>query len=394
MTDKLVPLPVWPAFDDDFLAATRRVLESGKVNYWTGPEGRAFESEFARWIGTRHAIAVANGTVALEMPLEAAGIGAGDEVIVTPRTFIASASAAVRLGAIPVFADVDRDSGNIDASSIEKVLTTKTKAIIVVHLAGWPAEMDEILELARDHGILVLEDCAQSHGATYRGQMTGALSEVAAFSFCQDKIMTTLGEGGMVTTSNAELWDRMWSIKDHGKDYRTVFEKQHPPGFRWLHESFGTNYRMTEVQSAAGRVALGKIDGWIARRLEIAARYRAALADRPVVRVPVTPAHSNHVYYRFYAYVEPARLASGWSRDRIMTELNALGVPCLSGTCSEIYFEQAFEKRGWTPQERLPVARELGETTLQFPMHPLLTNEQVDRMMELTRDVLDRATAR
>lgn len=249
----------WPFFADDEIEAAVQVLRSGRVNYWTGTVGRLFEKEFAAFVGCDHAVAVVNGTAALECALKALGIGPGDEVITTSRTFIASASCAVMLGARPVIADVDHDSQNITAESISRVLTPRTKAIVAVHLAGWPCEMDEILALAHERGIKVVEDCAQAVGATYKGRPIGSLGDVAAFSFCQDKIMTTAGEGGMVTTNSAELWNSMWSLKDHGKSYVAVYHREHAPGFRWLHESFGTNWRLTEVQSAVGRIQLRKL---------------------------------------------------------------------------------------------------------------------------------------
>lgn len=389
---ELGKLAVWPAFDADFEEAALEVLRSGRVNYWTGPHGKAFEQEYAQFVGAKHAVALANGTVALELPLEAWGVTRGDEVIVTPRTFIASASAVVRLGAIPIFADVDRDSGNITAETVERVLSPRTKGIIAVHLAGWPIEMDAMNALAREKGLFVLEDCAQSHGATYRGQQTGALADAAAISFCQDKIMTTLGEGGMFTTDDESLWNKVWSLKDHGKDYSLVFHKQHPPGFRWLHDSFGSNQRMTEIQSSAGRVALKKLPGWVAVRQRLAARYIDHFQSVPGLRIPTAPAHVTHAYYRFYAYVEPTQLKAGWSRDRILAALNELGVPLLAGTCSEIYLEQAFQKAGLAPSQRLKVAQELGETSLQLPMHPLVLETQVDEICQRIAQVMAAAT--
>ena len=246
----------WPYFSQDEIDAVTRVLNSGRVNYWTGDEGRQFEAEFAAFVGCKHAVAVANGTVALELALEALGIGPGDEVVVTSRTFIASASCAVMRGATPVMADVDWDSQNITAETIRAVLSPRTRAIIAVHLAGWPCDMDPILEIAREHGLKVIEDCAQALGAVYKGRPVGSMGDVNAFSFCQDKILTTGGEGGMLTTNHTDLWSRAWAFKDHGKSYEAVYRRQHPPGYRWLHESFGTNWRLTEMQSAMGRVLL------------------------------------------------------------------------------------------------------------------------------------------
>lgn len=371
-----VPFSSWPYFAPDEIEAAAAVLRSGNVNYWTGEEGRLFEREFAEVTGCKHAIALANGTVALEAALRAIGIGQGDEVITTSRTFIASASCAVAVGARPVIADVDRTSQNITADSIRKVLSSRTKAIIVVHLAGWPCDMDPFLELAREHHLKVVEDCAQAHGATYKGQPVGSLGDIAAFSFCQDKIMTTAGEGGMVTTNSTDLWEKMWAYKDHGKSYDAVYRRQHAPGYRWLHESFGTNWRMTEVQSAIGRVVLRKVSHWLTIRRKYAETLTNYFAQLPGLRVTRPPAHVTHSYYKYYVFVRPEDLRPGWSRDRIVEAINAEGVPCFTGSCSEIYLEQAFPV-AWRPDGRLPVARELGETSLMFLVHPTLTEEAI-----------------
>jgi hypothetical protein len=381
----------WPFFADDEIEAAAQVLRSGRVNYWTGDEGRLFEREFAAFVGCDHAVAMVNGTAALECALKALSIGPGDEVITTSRTFIASASCAVMLGARPIIADVDRDSQNITARSIRKVLTPRTKAIVAVHLAGWPCEMDEILALARERGIKVVEDCAQAAGATYKGKPVGSLGDVAAFSFCQDKIMTTAGEGGMVTTNSAELWNSMWSLKDHGKSYDAVYHREHAPGFRWLHESFGTNWRLTEVQSAVGRIQLRKLLQWLSVRRRYAQILTSQFATLPGLRVTVPPKHVEHAYYKYYAFVRPEVLRPEWTRDRIIEAINAEGIPCFSGSCSEIYLEKAFPLE-WRPQERLAVARQLGETSLMFLVHPTLTPEQITRTSDVVRQVMQEAT--
>lgn len=381
-------LPSWPKFDDDLIAASSRVLETGKVNYWTGNDGREFEREFAGYLGCRHAVALANGTVALDLALHVLGIGAGDEVIVTPRSFLASVSCVPLCGARPVFADVEPDGGNLTADTIAKVVTPKTKAVILVHLAGWPCEMDEIMQLARECRFHVIEDCAQAHGARYRGRRVGGIGDVGAWSFCQDKIITTGGEGGMLTTDDPDLWRRAWSFKDHGKDFDTVYHREHPQGFRWLHESFGTNWRLTEMQSAIGRVALAKLPGWLEVRQRNAKAYAETFARIPALRVIEPPAHSEHAYYRYFVYVRPEALKSSWDRDRIVQELCQRGVPGHVGTCSEIYLEKAFDGNGLRPETRLPVAKRLGEESLMFPVHPELSVEHVGWICGVMREVM------
>jgi dTDP-4-amino-4,6-dideoxygalactose transaminase len=351
----------WPFFADDEIDAVQKVLQSGKVNYWTGEECRDFEKEFAEYVGVKHAIALANGTLALELALKAYGIGEGDEVIVTSRTFIASASCAVMCGATPVCADVDSVSQNITAETIADKITARTKAIICVHLAGWPCDMDAIMQLAQKHNLIVIEDCAQAHGAKYKEQPVGSIGHIAAFSFCQDKIMTTGGEGGMLVTNDEEIYKKCWAFKDHGKSYDAVYNRQHPPGFRWLHESFGTNWRLTEMQAAIGRCQLKKLDEWVEKRRKNAQVLNEAFADEKALRLTIPGPDIFHSYYKYYVFVRPEMLKDGWDRDRIMAEINEAGVPCYSGSCSEIYLEKAFvslQNRAQSEHDALTVLSE------------------------------------
>ncbi|PQA84818.1 aminotransferase [Limnohabitans sp. TS-CS-82] len=404
-------LAPWPSFTSEEADAVARVVLSNKVNYWTGTECREFEQEFAAWCGVPHAVALANGTLALDVALKALGVGPGDEVVVTPRTFIASVSCVVNARATPVFADVDAETGNITAQTIAAVLTPQTKAVICVHLAGWPCDMDPIMALAEQHGLKVIEDCAQAHGARYKGRSVGSIGHVGAWSFCQDKIMTTGGEGGMVTTHDEALWRAMWSFKDHGKSYEAVYERQHPPGFRWLHESFGTNWRMLEMQAVIGRIQLRRMADWTVKRnahaTTVAAALRPFAGEGGVIRLPRLGCASCsgsprcarddksgcvHAQYKFYAYVRPEHLAPGWSRDRIIEAINAQGVPCYQGSCSEVYLEKAFDGTGWRPQDRLPIAKALGETSLMFLVHPTLTEADMNRAVSAITSVLKEAS--
>lgn len=405
---------VWPYFDDDEVFAAAAVLRSGKINQWTGKEVEKFQEEFAAFCGVRHAIALANGSIALDLALYALNIGNGDEVIVTPRTFVASASCIALRGARPVFADVHPESQNITAESIVKAITPRTRAIIVVHLAGWPCDMDPILEIAEKHNLKVIEDCAQSHGAVYysrrpgRGdgtvgstierdgvrlypRMTGSLGDVAAFSFCQDKIMTTGGEGGMLLTNDEALWEKAWAFKDHGKSYEAVYHRQHPIGFRWLHESLGTNGRLTELQAAIGRRQLRKLPKWVDQRRCNAMILTQAFSKIPSLRVTHPSENIRHSYYKYYVFVRPERLKECWDRDKIMNAVVAGGAPCFSGSCSEVYLEKAFEGEGLRPVERLPVAKELGETSLMFLVHPTLTEKDMISVADIVGKVMKEA---
>ena len=386
-----VNLGRWPCFSDEQIEAAVEVLRSGAVNYWTGEQGRMFEREYAASLGVKHAVAVSSGTAALEIALRALGIGPGDEVITTCRTFIASASCIVAVGATPVLADVDLDSQNVTAESIQRKITPHTKAIIAVHLAGWPCDMDPILDLAKSNHLAVIEDCAQAHGARYKGRPVGSMGDINAFSFCQDKIMTTAGEGGLVTTNSDALWEKVWAYKDHGKSFDAVYKREHSPGFRWLHESFGTNMRMTEVQAAVGRVALRHLDEWVTKRRQNADSWKDGLKNLKAVRLTLPPDSIYHSYYKYYVFIVPAMLRPDWSRDRIMCEINDAGVPCSVGSCSEIYQERAFQDAG-IACETLPNARELGSTSLAFLVHPTLSEEDTRRMIGVARSVIAKAT--
>lgn len=386
------PVAPWPFFDQPLIDRVADVLRSGKVNYWTGNEGHRFEEEYAASIGRRHGVALANGTLALELALRVLGIGHGDDVVVTCRTFVASASCAAQWGARPVFADVDPDSQNTTAETIEAALTASTKAIIAVHLAGWPCEMEPIMQLAKSRGLRVIEDCAQAHGALYKGKAVGSIGDVGAFSFCQDKIMTTGGEGGLLVTDDTELYERAWSLKDHGKSYDAVHRRQHAPGFRWLHDSIGTNWRMTEMQAALGRVMLGRLPEWVQRRREHAQTLHTHLAGLDGLRLTIPPAHIYHSYYKFYCFVRPERLREGWDRDRVMNAISAEGVPCYSGVCPEVYREGVFAATA-DPGFSLPVARELGQTSLMLLVHPTLSDQDIADTCHAVEKVMLAATS-
>lgn len=378
----------WPSFTQAEADAVSKVLLSNKVNYWTGQECREFEKEFAQFAGTKHAVAVANGTVALDLALKALGIGAGDDVIVTSRTFLASASSIVTAGANPIFADVELASQNISRRTIEAVITPNTKAIICVHLAGWMCDMDPIMQLAEEKGIFVIEDCAQAHGAMYKGKSAGSIGHIGAWSFCQDKIMTTGGEGGMVTTNDENLWKKMWSYKDHGKNFDSVYNTQHPPGFRWLHDSFGTNWRMMEMQAVIGRLQLKQMPEWTAKRNVNMARIQVAFENSPYFTVVKPSSDYVHAAYKCYVQVNTSALPEDWSRDRIMAEINALNVPCFSGSCSEVYLEKAFDGTPWRPAQSLPQANKLGTTSLMFLVHPTLSEHSLQKTVDAIQAVI------
>jgi len=387
---------LWPYFEEDEISAVVEVMRSGKVNQWTGTEVISFEREFADYLGIDHAIALANGSLALDLALIVLGVGLGDEVIVTPRTFVASASCITLRGAVPVFAEVDAVSQNMSVESVVKCISPQTKAVIAVHLGGWPCELDMLRKLCDENGLFLIEDCAQAHGARYKGKPVGTFGDFAAFSFCQDKIMTTGGEGGMLVTNNEELWRRAWSFKDHGKDYNAVFHDEHPPGFRWLVKTFGTNYRMTEMQAAIGRTQLKKLDSWVEKRRHLASILSEGFKQFDALRVTYPPADIYHSYYKYYTFARPERLRDSWSRDRILFELSEMGVPCGTGICPEVYLEKAFDNYNWKTnsgeKKRLEIAKQLGETSMMFLVHPTLEESDmtfiIEQMYRILKDAV------
>lgn len=391
----------WPCFYDEDIQKAVEILRSGKINYWTGFEGREFEKEFSNYVGVEHSVAVDNGTNALILAAHALGISRGDEVIMSPRTFVASAFSIMHLGAKPVFIDIDRNSQNMDPDLIEAAITPNTKAIMAIHLAGWPCEMDKIQEICNKHNLFLIEDCAQAHGAKYKGKSVGSIGHIGCWSFCQDKIMTTGGEGGMVTTNSKKLWEKMWAYKDHGKSHNAVYNKKHPSGFRWLHESFGTNWRMTEIQAVIGRLQLKKMNQWTKKRNQNQNLIWKTCKTLDLIRAPKFNEKSweffhegnVHAAYKCYVFIKKSKLKSGWSRDKIIKEVNNLGVPCFSGSCSEVYLEKAFDKSNLRPKKRLKSAKDLGETSLCFLIHPTITKKEIDLTCKVIHDVAKKATA-
>jgi dTDP-4-amino-4,6-dideoxygalactose transaminase len=382
----------WPSFDNEIIDAVEKVLRSGKVSQWTGPNVYAFEEEYARYLGVKHAVAMTNGSVTMDVALKLLGIGPGDEVVVTCRSFVASASCVALTGALPVFADVDPVTGNMTAETIARVVTGKTKAVIVVHLAGWPCDMDSILRLCRSRKLFLIEDCAQAHGAKYKGKHVGTFGHFGSFSFCQDKIFTTGGEGGLLVTDNTRLWKKAWSLKDHGRDYDVVFNRKSGTGFVWMVNSFGTNYRMNDVQAAIGRIFLRRLDDMVGRRREYAAMLDDAFGKMESLIVARPAKGIEPAYYKYYVQVNPKKLKKGLTRDVVLQKLAALGVSCGCGACPEICREKAFRRQrkelGLAPQKRLPAARRLGENCIMLQVHPTLSKECIDYTIEAMKKVL------
>ena len=386
-------LASWPFYEPDEIQAASDVLKSGRVNAWTGEDCAHFESAFAEEFHASHGLTLANGSLALEAALIGLEIGPGDDVLVTPRSFMASTSCVVLRGARPVFADIDRQSQNLSVETLEAARTPATRAVIVVHLAGWPCDMPAIMEWANTHDIKIIEDGSQAHGALINGKSVGSFGHAAAFSFCQDKIMTTGGDGGMMITNDEQVWKRAWSSREHGKSLDAVKRSDHPPGFRWLIESFGSNWRMTGPQAAIGLRQLTKLKKWHELRLRNTSMLRERLNGIACIRFPWPDEHMVHACYRAFCFVEPDHLAHGWSRDRIMQDINDAGWPCQVGGCPEIYREKAVVDAGFAPNAPLPAARELGETGLCFLVHPTIESNQMAAYADAVRDIIQTASA-
>ena len=386
-----IDFPGWPEYSEEEIDAVAEILRSGKGNYWFGEHGRKFEEEFAEYCGGGFALTAGNGTLALEMALHGLGVGPGDEVIVTPRSFVASANCIVQLGATPVFADVDRESQNITPSTIEEKITGKTRCIIAVHLAGWPCEMKEIMNLAAENDIYVIEDCAQAHGAEINGKRAGAWGHAAAFSFCQDKIISTGGEGGMLLTNDEELWAKAAALRNHGKDPRKYNPGTMGTKEQGLPDTFGSNYRMTEMQSCMGRIQLQHLDDWVQKRQANAAMLDDVIKNCGAARATIPPPHVTHAYYKYYFFADTANLKDDWNRNRIIEAISGEGIPCGAGTSAEIYQLDAYSGGTSDPGQRLTVARELGETGIMLPVPPNYNADCMTYMCNTVQSVLNTA---
>jgi dTDP-4-amino-4,6-dideoxygalactose transaminase len=371
-----------------------KVLKKNKTNYWTGSEGRKFEKEFSNYHNTKYSVTVSNGSIALEIALKALNLKKNTKVIVTPRSFVISASCVVNLGLKPTFADVD-NNGNLSIDGIEKVFDKNVKAIIVVHLNGLPCDLDPILKFVKKKKIYLIEDCSQAHGAVYKNKRVGSFGHISTWSFCQDKIISTGGEGGMISTNNKKLWLKCWSIKDHGKNYKSVFYKKHKTGFKWLHDEIGSNYRLTEMQAAIGRVQLRSLNKLIKKRNLIAKLYLHELKDfytkfnilkKPNFLYIKKNTSIKHAYYRLNFFINKNKI----KQTKLIEQLNDNNISCGVGSCPEIYREKVFKKLKSFSQSRLPNAKLLGETSITFPINPFKSIKKIKFEIIVIKKILNK----
>ena len=391
----------YPFFNKSSIKKVKQILNSGRVNYWTGNECRNFEKEFSNYHGVKYSLAVSNGSVALELGLKSLGLKNNDQVIVTPRSFIISASCVLNLGLKPVFADVD-DNGNLSIEGIKKVYNKNIKAIVVVHLNGLSCDLDPILKFTKKNKIFLIEDCAQAHGAIYKGKKVGSFGNISTWSFCQDKIISTGGEGGMITTNNKKLFLKIWSMKEHGKNYISVFFKKHRTGYKWLHDHLGSNYRMTEMQAAIGRVQLRLLDKMVKKRNFLANLYLNGLKDyyqkyeiikKPDFRCETCPLKKNekkcnkcaHSFYRLNLFINKKNI----NQIKLIEQFNKNKIECGIGSCPEIYREKIFKKLKLHPKKRLQNAKLLGKTSIMFPINPYKSLIKIKPEINLIKKILD-----
>jgi dTDP-4-amino-4,6-dideoxygalactose transaminase len=373
----------YPYFDQNSIKKVVNVLKSGRVNYWTGKECGIFEKQFSNYHRLLYSVAVSNGSVALELALRALNLKKNSEVIVSPRSFVISASCVLNQGLKPIFADVN-DNGNLSIENIIKTYRKTVKAIILVHLNGLSCDLDPIVKFAKEKNIFLIEDCSQAHGATYKGRPVGSFGDVAIWSFCQDKIISTGGEGGMISTNNKKIWEKCWSYKDHGKNYKSAFYKKKKIGFRWHIDQLGSNYRLTEMQAVLGRYQLKNLDKQIKKRNQIANLYingfknywtKFNLLKKPNFACASCPLKNKinkkcnlclHAFYRLNLFINLKKKM----QLKIIKDLNKNKISCSVGSCPEIYREKIFKKLKFYPKKRLSNAKLLGKTSVVFSINP------------------------
>jgi dTDP-4-amino-4,6-dideoxygalactose transaminase len=354
----------YAALRDDVLAALDRVGRN--ASFILGEEVQKFEKEFAAFCGVEHCIAVNSGTSALHLALLALGIKAGDEVITTPNTFIATAETISYVGARPVFVDIDPRTANLDANQIARAITNRTRAILPVHLYGLPAPMDAILEIASHHHLLVIEDACQAHGALYGSKRVGSLGRAGTFSFYPSKNLGAYGEGGALTTNDAAVAGRARILRSHGEPRR------------YAHDEIGYNYRMDGFQGAILRVKLRRLEAWNARRAQLAAIYRRILAGARL-EMQEGEAASERVYHLFAVYAD--------DRDAVRAQLEARGVHTAIHYPLPIHLQKAYQHLGY-PRGSFPHAERACERVFGMPLFPELTDEQVIYAAQTLREIV------
>ena len=365
MSVPMVDLKIqYDAMKDEIDAAVLGVVRS--TSFILGSQGRALEQSIAAYHGVRYGVGVASGTDALHLALRAAGIGPGDEIITTPFTFIATAEAVSYVGAVPVFVDIREDTFNIDVTKIVPRITKRTKAILPVHLYGHPADMEPLMEIARNHGLRVIEDCAQSFGAEYRGKRTGSFGDLGCFSFFPSKNLGCYGDGGMVITDDAKLAERLQSLRNHGSRVR------------YYHDEVGYNSRLDEIQAAVLNVKFKRIDSCNEGRRRNAALYARQLSV-PDITTPVELKDCKHVFHQYTIRIKDRDAVKKKLDEAKMSSMIYYPVPC--------HLQAAYRGLGMRPGS-LPVAERSAQEVLSLPMYPELTEEQVRAVADAVKHAM------
>ena len=381
---------IWPHVSKSETILINKVLKSNKLNYWTGNNCKLFEQEFSKYIGKKYGVSLCNASVALDISLKAFNFKKGDEIVVTPRSYISSASCVINNYLKPVFADIDPNSQNINGETIKKVITNKTKAIILVHLAGYPCEMSEIMNIAKKYKLKIIEDCSQSHGAMYRNKFTGSFGDIAIWSFCNDKIMNTLGEGGMLCVNNKKLYKKIWSLKDCGKNYSKFINNKKSYNFKWVHDFYGTNLRLTEVQAVVGRYQLKKLNYWVNTRKKYSSIILNNVKGLNIVNFHQVPSYIKHSYYRCYLRLNKKNIKKNWNKAKIIKAMNSKGIPCNSGSCPEIYKEKAFLNLKIKFKKK-KIASAISDEYIAFMVHPTLEKKNIIKISKTIKEILIKA---
>ena len=340
----MLPKSTWPKYDEKILKGINKIILSGKVNYLSGEWGQKFESAFSKYHNLKYSIAVSNGTIGLEIALSSLCLSEGDEVIVTPRSYYTSASCIIRNKLKPVFVDVDLNSQNICKKDLLTKISKNTKCIICVHLAGYPCDMKEIIKISKKNKIKIIEDCSQAHGAKIDSNKVGSFGDVSVWSFCNDKIMSTLGEGGMISTNNKKIYEIAWSLKDTGKNFKKFYKKNKNIGFQWLHDSIGTNARLTEIQSFSGLFQLKYLDTMLQQRKQNANYIINRLKKFTFLKFPILPKNYHHSYYRLNFLINNNSNIKKISRNIVLKDLKDK-IFIREGSCPEIYNEKYFKNK-------------------------------------------------
>ena len=329
---------LWPSFTSKEINQVSLILKSGKVNYWTGKYCKIFEKNFSNYHKIKYSVTVNSGTSALECAIKSLNLKQGSEIITTPRSYYTSASSIINCGMKPKFSDISIDSQNLDPIKLEKSINKKTKAIICVHLSGYPCDMNRILKIAKENKIYVIEDCSQAHGASILNKKVGSFGDISAWSFCQDKIISTGGEGGMVATNKLTLYKKVLSIKDNGRNYEKIKRISYSGSFNYIHDFIGSNYRMTEIQAIIGISQLKRLDQMILRRNSNAKVFNNYFHDLDNIFLLLQNSKNTNAYYRYYLFVKKSK-----NQKILINKIRSKGIECIAGSCPEIYLEKYFK---------------------------------------------------